>query len=299
MLGRILVLGTLLTVANFSQAVTIYKYVDANGVVTYTDKAVSGAKVFVIQDGMVERFERQVKLETLKQKGQHLLQIRNDLYAPIDVELWFERTKNVQSSQLGKTIRRVVPARTTLTLATLRPLDPNLISMQYSPKWRHGVGDPGAVPEGHRYALPWQGGPFRISQGANGRYSHFTPKGRYAVDVAMPEGTPIIAARAGRVIKIDNSQTGRGSHPSGNFVRVLHDDGTMSVYLHLMRGSIRVQEGQRVQLGQALARSGNTGRSSGPHLHFVVQRNVGLEIESIPFEFSQPVGVLPNFAQGN
>ncbi|TWH64194.1 uncharacterized protein DUF4124 [Azomonas agilis] len=298
MLGRILVLTGLFAVTTLGHAVTVYKYVDANGVVTYTDKAVSGAKVFVIQDGMVERFEQQVKLETLKQKGQHLLQIRNDLYAPIDVELWFERTKNVQTNHPAKTIRRVVPARTTLTLATLRPLDSSE-RMQYTPKWRHGVGDPGAVPEGYRYALPWQGGPFRISQGANGRYSHFTPKGRYAVDIAMPEGTPIVAARAGRVIKVENSQTGRGSHPSGNFVRVLHDDGTMSVYLHLMRGSIQVQEGQRVRLGQALARSGNTGRSSGPHLHFVVQRNVGLEIESIPFEFSQPVGQLPNFAQGN
>ncbi|MDX1368178.1 MAG: peptidase M23, partial [Pseudomonas sp.] len=36
----------------------------------------------------------------------------------------------------------------------------------------------------------------------------------------------------------------------------------------------------------------------GPHLHFVVQRNVGLALESIPFDFSQPVNSLPNFAVG-
>ena len=59
-----------------------------------------------------------------------------------------------------------------------------------------------------------------------------------------------------------------------------------------------VREGQRVELGSYLARSGNTGNSTGPHLHFVVQRNVGLAIESIPFEFNQPINSLPNFAVG-
>ncbi len=114
----------------------------------------------------------------------------------------------------------------------------------------------------------------------------------------MPEGTPIVAARAGMVVKVENDQSGRGKNPSGNFVRILHDDGTMGVYLHLMQGSVNVREGQRVLAGTALARSGNTGNSTGPHLHFVVQRNVGLALESIPFDFAQPVDSLPNFAVG-
>jgi murein DD-endopeptidase MepM/ murein hydrolase activator NlpD len=114
----------------------------------------------------------------------------------------------------------------------------------------------------------------------------------------MPEGTPIVAARGGIVVKTENQQTGRGNNPSGNFVRILHDDGTMGVYLHLMKGSVAVNEGGRVAAGTFLARSGNTGNSTGPHLHFVVQRNVGLALESIPFDFSQPVNTLPNFAVG-
>ena len=100
------------------------------------------------------------------------------------------------------------------------------------------------------------------------------------------------------VVKVENEQSGRGNNPAGNFVRVLHDDGTMGVYLHLMQGSVVVREGQRVATGERLARSGNTGNSTGPHLHFVVQRNVGLAIESIPFDFAQPVNSLPNFAVG-
>jgi murein DD-endopeptidase MepM/ murein hydrolase activator NlpD len=75
------------------------------------------------------------------------------------------------------------------------------------------------------------------------------------------------------VVKIENTERAR-QQPSGNFVRVLHDDGTMGVYLHLKQGSVSV-EGQRVMVGSALALSGNTGNSSGPHLHFVVQRNTG------------------------
>ncbi|MGH8335412.1 MAG: M23 family metallopeptidase, partial [Gammaproteobacteria bacterium] len=100
------------------------------------------------------------------------------------------------------------------------------------------------------------------------------------------------------VVKTENSQSGRGSDASGNFVRVLHDDGTMGVYLHLKQGSVSVREGQRVAVGSPLALSGNTGNSSGPHLHFVVQRNTGEGLVSIPYQFIQPLGALPNFALG-
>lgn len=149
-----------------------------------------------------------------------------------------------------------------------------------------------------RYPLPWRGGPFRLTQGPGGTFSHSDVKSRYAMDIAMPEGTPIIAARGGVVVKTENSQSGRGSDPSGNFVRVLHDDATQSVYLHLKQGSVSVREGQRVAVGSPLALSGNTGNSSGPHLHFVVQRDTGAGWVSIPYEFTQPVQVLPNFASG-
>ena len=158
---------------------------------------------------------------------------------------------------------------------------------------------PGYSLQAYRYPLPWRGGPFRLTQGPNGNFSHTDAKSRYAMDIAMPEGTPIIAARSGVVMKIENSQAGRGNDASGNFVRVQHDDGTQGVYLHLKQGSVSVSVGQRVALGSALALSGNTGNSSGPHLHFVVQQSTEAGLVSIPYEFNQPVGVLPNFALGN
>ncbi|HSG66493.1 MAG TPA: M23 family metallopeptidase, partial [Gammaproteobacteria bacterium] len=60
----------------------------------------------------------------------------------------------------------------------------------------------------------------------------------------------------------------------------------MALYAHLQWDSIRVEPGQRVARGELLARSGNTGFSTGPHLHFVVQRNRGGFVVSVPVEFA-------------
>ncbi len=296
MLGRILLLLGLPLLATPALALTIYKYTDANGVVTYSDQAAPGAQVFVFRDRMVEKLDTQVKLETRKHAAGETLLVRNDLFAPVDIELKLENVENAVGAP-AKPIRWVLPPRSQIRLATLAPRDASK-PLRYTPKLRHALGDPRLLPKPYKYPLPWRGGPFRLTQGANGQYSHFTPKGRYAVDIAMPEGTPIVAARGGMVVKIENQQSGRGNNPAGNFVRIMHDDGTMGVYLHLMKGSVAVREGQRVETGTRIARSGNTGNSTGPHLHFVVQRNVGLAIESIPFDFSQPVNSLPNFAVG-
>ncbi|GLZ89502.1 hypothetical protein Pres01_55530 [Metapseudomonas resinovorans] len=296
MLGRFLSLVLLLGASLPAAALTIYKYTDANGVVTYTDKAVSGAQVFVFRDRMVERLDLSVKLETKKHAAGETLVLRNELFAPVEVELRIDQADNVSGAP-DQPIRWVLAPRSSMRMATLAPADPSR-PMRYKPKLRYAMGDPRVQPVVYRYPLPWQGGPFRLTQGANGRYSHFTPKGRYALDIAMPEGTPIVAARPGMVVKIENDQSGRGNNPSGNFVRILHDDGTMGVYLHLMRGSVQVREGQAVSIGERIARSGNTGNSTGPHLHFVIQRNLGLALESIPFDFAQPVDTLPNFAVG-
>ena len=296
MLGRILLLLGLPLLATPALALTIYKYTDANGVVTYSDQAAPGAQVFVFSDRMVEKLDTQVKLETRKHAAGETLLVRNDLFAPVDIELKLENVVNAVGAP-AKPIRWVLPPRSQIRLATLAPRDASK-PLKYTPKLRHALGDPRLLPKPYKYPLPWRGGPFRLTQGANGQYSHFTPKGRYAVDIAMPEGTPIVAARGGMVVKIENEQSGRGNNPAGNFVRIMHDDGTMGVYLHLMKGSVAVREGQRVESGTRIARSDNTGNSTGPHLHFVVQRNVGLVIESIPFDFSQPVNSLPNFAVG-
>ncbi len=297
MLGRSLLFCVSVLAASQVSALTIYKHVDKNGTVTYSDQAVFGAQAFVFRDPVVEKFDNLVKLERKKHAtGETTLLVRNNLHAPVEIELRLDQVVNAAGAP-EQPVRRVLPPRGHIRLVTLTPLEAGK-PLSYKPRLRYVMGDPRLQPQAYRYPLPWHGGPFKLTQGANGQYSHFTAKGRYAMDIAMPEGTPIVAARAGMVVKTENRQSGRGNNPSGNYVRILHDDGTMCVYLHLLRGSVKVHEGQHVVAGEALARSGNTGNSTGPHLHFVVQRNVGLALESIPFNFAQPVDALPNFAVG-
>ncbi|MDX2351109.1 M23 family metallopeptidase [Pseudomonas sp. NPDC077382] len=227
------------------------------------------------------------------------MDVSNDTDVPVEVVLRLTRMVNVTGVGKG-VIRKTVPARTRVRIATLRKRQagyPLMFqqSFSYSLIYSPEPGKKGTV-GGYAYALPWKGGPFRISQGAGGDFSHNSPKGRYAVDVAMPVGTPIVAARAGTVVKARDGQHGRRPDPAGNYVRILHDDGTHSAYLHLKRGSVQVKAGQQVKIGSLLGQSGNTGRSTGPHLHFVVQKNIGDSLVSVPFRFTQPVDSLPNFA---
>lgn len=227
------------------------------------------------------------------------MDVRNDTDVPVEVVLRLTRMVNVAGVGNG-VVRKTVPARTHMRIATLRKRQSGYPlmyqqSFSYSLIYSPEPGKKGSV-GGYAYALPWKGGPFRISQGAGGDFSHNSPKGRFAVDVAMPVGTPIVAARAGTVVKVRNDQHGRRPDPAGNYVRILHDDGTHSAYLHLKRGSVQVKAGQQVKVGSLLGQSGNTGRSTGPHLHFVVQKDIGDSLVSVPFRFTQPVDSLPNFA---
>ncbi len=85
------------------------------------------------------------------------------------------------------------------------------------------------------------------------------------VDIAVPSGTSVLAAASGTVT------TASYQSAAGNFVMISHGNGIYTVYMHL--SSISVSVGQSVSQGQLIAYSGNTGVSTGPHLHFGVNVN--------------------------
>ncbi|MEU8622461.1 M23 family metallopeptidase [Streptomyces sp. NPDC048623] len=109
-------------------------------------------------------------------------------------------------------------------------------------------------------------------------------------DFAVPVGTSVKAAAAGTVVKA--GPYGGGDGPAyGNAIVVKHANGTYSQYAHLSK--IKVHIGQKVAAGQQIALSGNTGNSSGPHLHFEIRTtpNYGSAINPAAFLRSHGVTI--------
>jgi murein DD-endopeptidase MepM/ murein hydrolase activator NlpD len=86
------------------------------------------------------------------------------------------------------------------------------------------------------------------------------------IDIGAPIGTPIVAVANGEVIT-----AGWNSGGFGNLVKIEHPDGTVTLYAH--NNKILVRKGQFVQQGEQISELGNTGRSTGPHLHFEIHPN--------------------------
>jgi murein DD-endopeptidase MepM/ murein hydrolase activator NlpD len=124
------------------------------------------------------------------------------------------------------------------------------------------------------YALPFPSNEtFVVLQGYNGPYGH-TGKLEFAYDFKMPIGTNVAAARSGVVIKTESRYTDGNRKPGQeNYIFISHQDNTFSRYYHLTRDGVLVSVGDRVSQGQAIGRSGDTGASAGPHLHFDVTRD--------------------------
>ncbi len=90
--------------------------------------------------------------------------------------------------------------------------------------------------------------------------------GNDGIDIAVPEGTPVRAAENGVVI-----YAGNGLKEFGNTVLVRHEDGLVTVYGH--NGELNVNRGDKVRRGQEIARSGMSGATDTPKLHFEVRKN--------------------------
>lgn len=141
------------------------------------------------------------------------------------------------------------------------------------PAYRTLVGDltVTSYDKDYVYELPFKKGEtFEVYQGYNGTFSH---QNENALDFIMPEGTEIVAAREGKVIGV--VQHNKSGCPTikcadmGNYIKILHSDGTIADYYHLKYNGANVKLGKEIQKGEIIGLSGNTGWSNGPHLHFV------------------------------
>lgn len=117
-------------------------------------------------------------------------------------------------------------------------------------------------------------------------------RGSYAYDIDMPIGTPIVAARDGVVwMVLDDFEDGDQRPKHANDLFIEHSDGTVAQYAHLQHRSFQVQPGDRVQAGQTIAASGDTGAGPTPHLHFEVYRS-GVDFAGVPVSFRNAGGPL-------
>ena len=277
---------------------TLYKYRGPAGEWIYADRPPDGGEVAEVRDLGGRSVADQVSVFTFDRSGAVHFTAVNPFHAPVELIIRFSRIEGLEFPDPEQTLAWVVPARSRMPLLALARLEDDAIP-QARYEFEYMIGRPGVA---HRPSEPYRvpfavASEFTVTQAYPDVVTHTTLDSRFAIDIAMPIGTDIFAAREGVVFDVssDNFRSGLDpvrDGPAANVVRILHEDGTYAVYAHLNWNSIRVRPGDYVRRGEYIADSGNTGFSSGPHLHFVVMRNTGMRAESLPvvFKSSEAVG---------
>lgn len=272
----------------------VYIWTDENGVQHVSDRRPDRDDVEVTEQRAIAVPKDPVTMRNIGTDREPEWRFENHLYGPVTVAVYLSKTVNTFSDPPLPALLEI-PARESRSVV-LGPLD----ELQ---SWRYRIemqAVPGATDlaklGGPTYRVPLRADtPIRVGQGFGGAFSHDTPGSFYAVDFSLPIGTPIVAARGGVVMDTARNFHRNGNDeardaPRANYVRILHDDGTMAVYAHLDYRGVTVDDGQRVQAGQLIGRSGNTGYSTGPHLHFAIQVNREMQLVSVPFRMNDTKG---------
>jgi murein DD-endopeptidase MepM/ murein hydrolase activator NlpD len=282
----------------FAQAGKVYRWVDTRGVSHYGDRAPAPSTIAPARVHRVQTDVEPMPIAVLHRQpsGPGVQAIaENRLAGPVEVRLAFAQQNNVRADP-DLPVRTVVPANRQSVLAyvgTREASQPGDFELTLDAV----PGDPTAQPRDVEYLLPLRMRGWHVDQGFGGGFSHDDEQNRYALDLAAPIGTPVLAARDGVVMQVESDFARAGLDRErfagrANLIRVLHEDGTMAMYAHLKADGVLVRPGQRVRAGDVIGLSGNTGFTSGPHLHFAVQVNRGMRLESIRFRMRGPQGPL-------
>ena len=274
-----------------ASAQALYKYRGEDGEWIYTDRPPEDGEAEEVRKLAKTPGKGVVRVSATDSGDAVRFLAENNFFAPVEVRLRFTRFRNLERPQDFDDLGWVIPPKSTTEIMSLPKLESGIPSVEFT--YEYHVGDPRAV---HRPAAPYRvpyalATRFPVTQAYPDVVTHHTEASQYAVDIAMPIGTDIFAAREGVVFDVSSDNWSGGidpvnDGPKANVVQILHDDGTYAVYAHLNWNSIRVSPGDRVVRGQYIADSGNTGFSSGPHLHFVVMKNAGMRAKSLPFQFA-------------
>lgn len=145
--------------------------------------------------------------------------------------------------------------------------------------------DPSSLPQTGTGALLWPLDKVIITQYfgntafATQNAQVYGGKGHNGIDLGVPVGTLLKASRGGTVRGFGNTDNACQGASYGNWILIDHDNGLSTLYAHL--SLIKVSDGQSVNAGQMIGYTGNTGYSTGPHLHFSVFATQGVQIANL------------------
>ena len=216
----------------------LYKYQDENGVWHFSDKPPKTDLPVDVRPARVDPTPR-LDMRQLGVKDKPDYWFYNHYNGPLELQVAFITASNI-TSEPALPQRFILEPREEARLVKIRPAD-TAKSWDFQLTYRWVPGDPRANHKpGVRYLPPFPAeDTYWISQGFDDRETHVTPDSLYAVDIVMPEGTPILAARSGMVMDVEDDFFSNGDNRErfgnrANIIRILHD--RMDVETHLRRG---------------------------------------------------------------
>lgn len=157
--------------------------------------------------------------------------------------------------------------------------------------------DPASIPPSGKGILRWPLDSIRITQYfGNSPFATANPqvyggKGHNGVDFSASRGSRVKASLSGTVMGVGNTDAVRGCYSYGKWILLKHNNGLATLYAHL--DVISVNDGQSVVTGDTIGFSGNTGFSTGPHLHFSVYASEGVRVQKFTKSINCKNAVVP------
>lgn len=238
-------------------------------------------------------FENTTCIYRVKTNNSNELYIQNLKNSDITVSWEITKSENIEISKSPKTI--VIEPKKKVHFFSIYQKD-DTKKWNYYYRYYTTIGTNKAKhDDNYSYELPYEKNlNVKVNQGFNSTFSH-QGEFKYSIDFDLDEGSKVFASREGIVVDIkDNSNKGcsfKECANDGNFILIKHDDGTYAGYVHLKYKGSFVKVLDKVKKGQLIGLSGNTGWSSGAHLHFWVYKTIdGKTRESIPVRFDTNEG---------